>query len=122
MTLSFYLDEMFSHLVAEIARRYGLDVTSVHEQRREGWSDEEQLAIALRERRLIVTQNYSDFDAITKRCVDLGLPYPGVLMVPNSVIRAGEAAIARALRRFARENPEGLQPYEQRWLVAEDRE
>ena len=122
MTIRFYLDEMFSQLIARIARGFGLDVTSAHEERREGWSDDDQFAVATREGRYIVTQNYADFDRITKRRIAAGLPHPGVLLVPPSVINTGPAGVARALRRFAWENPEGLQPYEQRWLVAEDRD
>ena len=39
-----------------------------------------------------------------------------VILISGSVPTNAYAAIANAIIRFAHENPEGLQPYEVRWL------
>jgi predicted nuclease of predicted toxin-antitoxin system len=53
--IKFHLDENVSNAVAEGLRRRGIDVTTTPEQNLMGASDPEQLAFALRQRRVIFT-------------------------------------------------------------------
>lgn len=58
--ISFYLDEHVHSAVAGGLRRRGVDVLTVQEAGRSGFSDREQLAFALTEQRVMVTMD-SDF-------------------------------------------------------------
>jgi hypothetical protein len=114
--ITILLDEMFSQVSARIARRAGVDVISVHELRLEGVEDRNILMIAAQDGRCIVTDNYRHFAPLTLQFQEQGLPHGGVLLVPSWVGHDAFAPLARALVRFARDNPDGLQPYELRWL------
>lgn len=114
--IRFFLDEMFATEIAEIARRSGVDVISLHEARQEGSVDESVQLFAARQGRCVVTVNHKDFAPMTTHFAEQGLPHAGVLLIAGSVPTNAYAAIASAIVRFAHENPEGLQPYEVRWL------
>jgi predicted nuclease of predicted toxin-antitoxin system len=55
--IKFHLDENVSNAVAEGLRRRGIDVTTTPEQTLMGASDPEQLAFALKQQRVIFTQD-----------------------------------------------------------------
>jgi len=63
--MRFLLDEDVNPAVAEICRSLGLDVVSVHEIQRRGYTDEPQLHYAAAENRLFVTRNRDDFIKLT---------------------------------------------------------
>ena len=58
--IRFHLDENISHAIANGLRRRGIDVTTTPEEKLIGKSDEEQLAFAISEKRVIFTQD-TDF-------------------------------------------------------------
>jgi predicted nuclease of predicted toxin-antitoxin system len=98
--MRYLLDEDLSTDVARIGRRLGIDVWSVHEIDREGWTDEEQLAQAAIDERCMVTGNRDDFRNLTNEFFVFGRPHCGVLIVQRALRNADPAAIARALAAF----------------------
>jgi hypothetical protein len=107
---------MFSQVTAAIARREGVDVVSLHELEHEGAEDRDVLLIAARAGRCVVTDNHRHFAPLTDQFREQGLPHAGVILVPGRVPHNAFAPIANAIIRLARDNPDGLQPYELRWL------
>ena len=99
--LRFLLDEDLPPRVAVIARTFGVDVVSVHEIGRIGLSDEDQLAFAAAESRVLVTRNRDDFIALTRRAYATNAPHHGVLLVPRSVPNTQPERIARAVAAWA---------------------
>jgi predicted nuclease of predicted toxin-antitoxin system len=97
----FYLDEDLSPRIAVIARGLGLDVVSAIELGNLGLADEEQLSLAARDGRCVVTQNRADFIRLTVTSFEQQSPHAGVLLVPESLPTDHFAAIARALLDYA---------------------
>jgi predicted nuclease of predicted toxin-antitoxin system len=99
--LRFLLDEDLPPAVAATARDLGLDVVSVHEVGRTGYSDEQQLAYSTATQRIFVTRNRDDFIELTRRAFATNQPHAGVLLVPGGIAPPGIASIARAIDRWA---------------------
>ena len=100
--MRYLIDEDLSTDIARIARRYGLDVISVHETDREGWPDDQQLVQAAIDGRCIVTANRNHFEEWTDEFFRSGRPHAGVLIVPETLRQRGAAVVARALVAFER--------------------
>lgn len=98
---AFLLDEDVNPSAAEIARRLGLDVKSVHEVGRRGLKDPEQLAFAAEERRILVTRNRDDFVRLTIARFQTGEPHCGVLIVPYSIPNKHPDRIANSLKKWS---------------------
>jgi predicted nuclease of predicted toxin-antitoxin system len=100
--MRFLIDEDLSTEIAEIAQQMGLDVVSVQEVGRRGWTDEEHLVQAAEDGRCIVTANRDHFEAWTSEFFYANRPHAGVLIVRESLRRRGSVAVARALVAFER--------------------
>ncbi len=111
MRIAFYLDADQSPKSALAARRLGLDVTSARELGRGDLRDDEQLAFAAAERRVLVTRNYSDFDFWTARFMENARPHAGVLFVPQGLATDNFGGMAAALARYAMAYPNGMPAY-----------
>ena len=98
--MRFTVDEDLATDIARIGRRLGLDIISVHEVGREGWTDEQQLVEAAIERRCVVTGNRRDFEYWTKQFFFARRPHAGVLIVQGALRAADPSAVARALLHF----------------------
>jgi hypothetical protein len=98
--MRFLLDEDLNPAAAEIGRGLGLDVVSVHEIDRRGFSDEEQLRFAITQRRTLVTRNRDDFLRLTRSFYAAGELHDGLLIVPHSLPNHRPERIARALERW----------------------
>ncbi|HZQ37225.1 MAG TPA: DUF5615 family PIN-like protein [Dehalococcoidia bacterium] len=111
--MRFYLDEDLSQVIATLARRRGLDVTSSHEvqYRHDGIVDAQQLALAAAEGRCLVTKNGPDFSDLTAAFMEQALPHAGVLVVPSSLKGNEFGAIVERLMRWNDRYPDGLPPY-----------
>lgn len=97
--MQFLLDEDLHPGTAEIGRGLGLDVVSVHEIGRRGFSDEEQLRFAALDQRVLVTRNRNDFIRLTVSFFQTGELHAGILIVPQSLPNHRPERIAHALRR-----------------------
>ena len=84
-TIRFHLDENVSNAVAEGLRRRGIDVTTTAEQRLLGISDEEQLAFATAQQRVLFTQ-----DADLLRLHQAGMSHAGIAFCRNNTRSIGE--------------------------------
>jgi uncharacterized protein with PIN domain len=78
-TLRFHLDENGDSRIAAGLRLHGIDVTTTPESAMRGKSDEEQLAFALAECRVIITRD-TDF----LRIAASGQEHPGVVFYPSA--------------------------------------
>jgi uncharacterized protein with PIN domain len=94
--MRFLLDEDLNPAVAEIGRGLGLDVVSVHEIDRRGFSDEEQLRFAISDGRTLVTRNRDDFLRLTGAFFEAGEIHHGLLIVPYSLRNDRPELIAHA--------------------------
>jgi len=83
--IRFHLDEYVDVAVAEGLRRRGIDVTSARESGLRGDPDEAQLAFALREGRVLVTQD-SDFLRLHRQ----GARHGGICYYPAGTITTGQ--------------------------------
>jgi predicted nuclease of predicted toxin-antitoxin system len=102
---AFLTDEDVSPRVAEIARGLKLDVVSVRDRGRLGWSDEDQLRAAAADGRVFVTYNRDDYIRLTRRFFHEREPHAGVLIVPGSIPRREPRRLVRALARWEQEHP-----------------
>jgi len=84
--LRFHLDEHVPHAVAHGLRRRQIDVTTTTDAGLLGAADEEHIAFALRENRVIFT-NDRDF----LRIASGGIPHAGIVYCPPSESRIGDA-------------------------------
>jgi predicted nuclease of predicted toxin-antitoxin system len=84
-TIRFHLDENCSKAVAKGIRRYGIDVTTSREAGLLGAIDEEQAAYAMREARVIFTQD-RDF----LRIHAAGFPHTGIAYCEKDTRNTGE--------------------------------
>ena len=89
--------------IAETLGRAGHDVRAVDSERGlDGWGDEELLALAGAEERVMVTFDVKDFPAIARRWAESGRPHPGLAIVVG--IDHGEfGTILRALESLLEE-------------------
>lgn len=110
--MKLYLDEMISPQVAEGLRRRGHDVVAVAERPGAlGRSDARQFAVAIQERRALVTFDIRHFSSLAKAAASAGTEHWGIVLVSParfSTRRIGE--LVRALERLlSREDgPEAL--------------
>jgi predicted nuclease of predicted toxin-antitoxin system len=109
--MKFYLDEDLSPRIAEILRNYGIDALSAHEAGMLEASDRQQMEIAAREKRCLVTRNRDDFVRLTLQFFNDRRPHYGVLIIPYTIPGDQFARIARLIKSFASHYPSGLEPY-----------
>lgn len=99
--MRFLLDENIHPRVAEIAWEQDVDVVSVMELRRRGRSDREQLELAAKQDRVLVTRNRADYLHWTREFYHAGRPHAGVLLVGDGFPHDQPEALGRVLRRWA---------------------
>jgi hypothetical protein len=99
--MRFLLDEDVNPAVAEVGRGRGLEVISIHEIDRRGFTDEEQLLFSIDQGRVFVTRNRNDFLRLTLTLFQKGELYPGLLIVAHSLPNHRPEGIARAMERWA---------------------
>ncbi|MEJ2186890.1 MAG: DUF5615 family PIN-like protein [Gemmatimonadota bacterium] len=98
--LRFLLDEGIHPRVAELGWEEGMDVVSVHELRRRGLSDYEQLRLAANEDRVLVTRNRVDYLYWTAEFYRSNMEHCGVLFVPEGFPNDQPERIMRTLKRW----------------------
>ncbi len=95
------LDEDLSPKIAELLRKKGIDVVSVHEVGRIGLSDKSQLEYAASEGRCFVTRNRNDYIILTRQFFSSNKPHKGVLIISSSHRFDDFSAIAKAITKYA---------------------
>lgn len=99
--MRFLLDESIHPRVAELAWAMDLDVASVHDLRRAGHTDREQLEYAAEQDRVLITRNRGDYLYLTREFYRGSLPHRGVLLVEAGLPNDQPEMLARSLRRWA---------------------
>lgn len=99
--MRFLLDEGLNPKITELAWDLGIEVASVHEIRRVGLSDWEQLLLAADDGRILLTRNRADTLHCTAELFRAGQRHRGVLIVPWTLSNDQPGVIARALKRWA---------------------
>jgi predicted nuclease of predicted toxin-antitoxin system len=113
MDLPLLLDEMFSDVIAQQLRTKGHDVTSVVGQPAlAGLPDDQVLAYATAEGRILVTANIKDFMPLDGRYRAAGQAHPGLILVSTKTFpqsRGFTTAITAALETLLRDRSK-MQP------------
>jgi predicted nuclease of predicted toxin-antitoxin system len=105
VTLRILLDEDLSQRVAEGLRQRGIDAISVHELAREGLPDEEQLAFAAEQGRLLITYNRADFQALDAEWRSQRRHHAGILWCNERTLpRRNIGALIRAIEASIRQH------------------
>jgi len=109
--LKYYLDEDLSPKIAELLRKQGVDCISAHEIEMIQVSDLEQLMLAARQKRCLVTKNRDDFIRLTVQFFNDHLPHYGVLIIPHTIPGDRFSPIASELARYALNYPKRMPSY-----------
>ena len=115
--MKYYLDEDLSPKIAEILKKNGVDAVSAHEKRMNGASDREQMELAVREKRCLVTRNRNDFIRLTLQFYNDQFSHYGVLIIPYTLPGDQFTRIARLLQIFDLQNKRGLGSYQVDFLA-----
>ncbi|HUG39972.1 MAG TPA: DUF5615 family PIN-like protein [Longimicrobiales bacterium] len=99
--MRFLLDESIHPRVAELAWELELDVVSVHDVRRRGRGDRDQLAFAAEQERVLITRNRGDYLFLTREFYRGGEPHGGLLLVDDGLPADQPEMLVRSLRRWA---------------------
>lgn len=78
--ISLYLDEDVRVLLAEVLRNRGYNVSHILEVNRNGKSDNEQLAYAVKHKMAILTHNIKDYVVLSKLYTELGKRHFGIIV------------------------------------------
>jgi len=78
--ISLYLDEGVRVLLAEVLRNRGYNVSHVLEVNRNGKSDNEQLAYAVKHQMAILTHNIKDYVVLSKLYTELKKRHFGIIV------------------------------------------
>jgi hypothetical protein len=113
----FYLDEMFSPVIAAAGRARRLDITCSHELGRDGMTDESQLRAATQDGRCIVTENHRHFAPLAQQFFARGESHAAIILVPRSISTGPVGVFVDALEHVARRYPDGLPPNTVIWLA-----
>ena len=116
--MSFYLDEDLSPKIADILRRKGVDAVSAHEIGSVEASDLQQLELAGKEKRCLVTRNRDDFIKLTIRFFNDHRSHHGIVIIPHTIPGDEFSRMAVLLKAFASNHPSGLAPYTIAFLPA----
>ena len=93
-----FADEHVVFAIVQALRSRGMDVVTVQERGQEGTDDADLLAEALREQRVMLT-NDTDFLALAARCASRGETFAPIFFWPQKKRRVGD--VVRAVIREA---------------------
>ena len=104
--MTLYLDEMISPSVAADLRQSDHDVIAAVERGALGASDPYQLALAIRERRTLVTYNVRDFAVLARATAATGRDHWGIVLVSSLRIPPSDTGgLVRTLDPLLNDNP-----------------
>jgi Domain of unknown function (DUF5615) len=91
MQLRFYIDEDAQrNAFVQALRQANIDVVTVSEAARVGYSDAEQLAWAMAQGRVIYTFNVRDFDQLHREYLATGQHHAGIVAIPSQGYSVGQ--------------------------------
>jgi len=103
------LDELYAKKIAEQLRELGHDVVAVKERPElEGLKDEQLFEVMATEQRAIVTENWPDFDRLTREAAESGATHYGVLFTSRRQLPRSRDTIGlyvRVLGDFLQRHP-----------------
>lgn len=102
MPRKLYLDENVDVSVAAALRRHGIDVVTARDYGKLGASDEEHLALAGSEERLVVSHDIADFAMLHQQWLAAGKQHAGIVV--SNMIAPG--ALLRRLVRLCESVPQ----------------
>ena len=109
MPLRLYLDEdAMARAVAHNLRQRGIDVTTVLEESRLGFPDNEQLDFAAAEDRVICTCNLRDFLVLHAEYLAQAKTHGGIILIHQQRFTIGEQVL-RLLRLLQARSSEAMQ-------------
>jgi hypothetical protein len=109
MPLRLFFDEdAMARAVAHNLRQRGVDVTTVLEENRLGFSDDEQLEFATAEDRVICTCNLRDFLTLHAEYLAHGKTHSGIILIHQQRFTIGEQVL-RLLRLMQARSAESMQ-------------
>ncbi len=116
--MRFLIDEMFGPEVASCLGALGHDAVHVRELGMGGAPDDDVLARAVAEGRIVVTENAADFLILLEQRTAAGLPVTPVVVAPKRHLPRSAGALAPALaERLARWAEDHPAPYRHaHWL------
>jgi predicted nuclease of predicted toxin-antitoxin system len=118
--LGFFIDEDLPPIIAEILRTASITATSVVREKRQGFSDEEQLRYAVRRQLVLVTANIADYVELARQWAARGDEHMGLVLVSTKRFPRREAKlIARALRLLAARETASQMRTSARFLIRE---
>jgi predicted nuclease of predicted toxin-antitoxin system len=93
--LSLYLDEDVDVLLAQLLTPHGFDCLTAAHAGRLGESDEEQLAFATRERRVLITHNARDYYRLAIEWARQGREHSGIVLATRrrDVFQVGQRVL-----------------------------
>ena len=109
MSLRLFLDEdAMARAVAHNLRQRGVDITTVLEEGRLGFPDNEQLDFATAKGRVICTCNLRDFLTLHTEYLAQGKSHGGIILIHQQRFTIGEQVL-RLLRLIQAKSPESMQ-------------
>jgi len=110
--MKWLIDEMFPPAVADELRDRGHDAVAVLERDMQGAPDADVFELAVKEQRVVVTENFADFAALVEQHQTDNKPSTPVVFVRKSSLPPGGALpshLADHLDDWAKDNPDPYQ-------------
>lgn len=114
--MKFYLDEDLAPAIAVALGKKGVDAISAHEVGKLGLGDAEQLVLATRQGRCVVSGNARDFRSLGHDAVEQRRPHAGIVLCSPRVHGSDVGAVVKALMEIADRYPAGLGEYDVLYL------
>ena len=98
--MKFLLDENFEYRLASFLRKAGHNVTAIGHDHPHGLSDQEVLALAYKEHRIILTNDHSDFGELIFRS---HAPHAGIILfrLPIRDVETKQFRLQQVIAKYA---------------------
>ena len=97
----FLLDENIHLAVAEGLRRLEFDALHAREANLLKATDEEIMEVAIKQERILVTRDVSDFGQLARLYIHIGRSFPGILLVAPSIPEKDPGSLIQAIAKWA---------------------
>jgi len=97
---SLYLDEDVSVVLGAILCARGFNALTVRDAKQLGQTDVEQLKIATKDNRVLLTHNRVDFEQLHSECLETGKTHAGIVIARRRLPSEIAARVGRLLTRL----------------------